>query len=664
MNKTINLNIGGTVFNVDEDAYELLNKYIESIKIYFKNIDEDGEIIKDIESRIAENLSKNISRTSSSVSILDVKKVITVMGTLNDFKEIYDDQNEDDFSETKSTKRLYRNPQDKVLGGVASGIANYFNIDPVIIRIIFLTLLFVGGFGLIAYIIFWIGIPSKDGSEVLLDKRLYRDKEDKVVGGVAMGISNYLSVDVSIIRVLFLISIFFGGLGVLIYLLLWIITPEATTISQKMRMSGHSINLKNIEEFIKNKINPVGKSESPLEKILLFPFRALGPIVDGTVKLIRPAFNIFLGGFLFILSLVVIFFSVFLLLNHLEVIDQIPVHILNSETNLEIDGINFSIIVNEIPLVILSTIYLNLFLTLTLLIMMMTKILFNRSLVRLPLSMSLFFVWLILLSFNSIALPMIADKWNKEGKIDEWKNSGVIENFSIENFSSKTYNISDFNKIDISVPAKVSVKESDMFSVEVFTSEKNLKNLIVRKNSDDELEILSKNYKWNWGWNSSDIKIQINLPSLTSLDLSGATQTDVEFEMIDRLELELSGAAHLDIHSDISNLNAKISGASDFELDGKVIVSVLRISGASRLDLEGEGEKMDVRVSGASKFDGRDFVVSSIEIASSGASSAYIHSLADVSIKASAASSVYDYGNGNIKDFDISSAATYKKRSL
>ncbi len=664
MNKTINLNIGGTVFNVDEDAYELLNKYLESIKIYFKNIDKDGDIIKDIESRIAENLSNNISSTSSSVSILDVKKVITVMGTLNDFKEIYDDQNEDDFSETNSTKKLYRNPQDKVLGGVASGIANYFNIDPVIIRILFLALLFVGGFGLIAYIIFWIGIPSKDGSEVILDKRLYRDKEDKVIGGVAMGISNYLSVDVSIIRTLFLISIFFGGLGVVVYLLLWVITPEATTISQKMRMSGYSINLKNIEEFIKNKLNPVGKNESSFEKILLFPFRALGPIIDGTLKIIRPAFNIFMGGVLFLLSLVVIFSGVFLLLNHLEVINHIPVHIFDSETNLQIDGINLSVIVNEIPLAILFALYLNLFLTLTLLIMMITKFLFNRNLVGFPFAITLFFLWIILLSFNSIALPILVDKWHDEGKIDEWKSTGVLEDFSYDNLTSKSYDIKNFDKLHIRIPAIVSIKESDNFTVEASASDNHLKNLVVRKNSVGELEIYSKNKNWNWGRNTNGFKILITLPVIQSLDISGATRADLDFSTIERLDLELSGAADLDVHSDISNLNAEVSGASVFDLNGKVLVSNLRVSGASRLDLEGKGEKMDLRVSGASKFDGKNFIVKSIEILSSGASTSYIHSSEDVSIKASAASSIYDYGKGSIKDLDISSAASYKNRSI
>ena len=139
MNKTININISGTVFNVDEDAYDLLYKYLESIKKYFSKIDADGEIVADIESRIAENFLSSISSQNNSISISDVKNVIKVMGTLDDFKEIYEDvdkEEESNTSEEKKPKRLFRNINDKVIGGVASGISNYFKIDPLITRII------------------------------------------------------------------------------------------------------------------------------------------------------------------------------------------------------------------------------------------------------------------------------------------------------------------------------------------------------------------------------------------------------------------------------------------------------------------------------------------------------------------------------------------------
>ena len=82
-----------------------------------------------------------------------------------------------------------------------------------------------------------------------------------------MGVANYFSVDVSIVRILFLISIFFGGFGVLIYFILWFITPEATTVGEKMSMKGYSVTLENIEKYVEEKINPEDKEENILMKI-------------------------------------------------------------------------------------------------------------------------------------------------------------------------------------------------------------------------------------------------------------------------------------------------------------------------------------------------------------------------------------------------------------
>ena len=316
MNKTININISGTVFNVDEDAYDLLYKYLESIKKYFSKIDSDGEIVADIESRIAENFLSSISSQNNSISISDVKNVIKVMGTLDDFKEIYEDvdkEEESNTSEEKKPKRLFRNINDKVIGGVASGISNYFKIDPLITRIIFITMAFLGGFGLLAYIICWIGIPAGNDSESIIRKRYYRDSDEKVLGGVAMGVANYFGVDVSLIRILFLISIFFGGFGVLIYFILWFITPEATTVGEKMSMKGYSVTLENIEKYVEEKINPEDKEENILMKIILFPFRIAVPVLNGFIKLVAPFIKIALSIILFSASVAIIFVIVLLL---------------------------------------------------------------------------------------------------------------------------------------------------------------------------------------------------------------------------------------------------------------------------------------------------------------------------------------------------------------
>ena len=665
MNKTININISGTVFNVDEDAYDLLYKYLESIKKYFSKIDADGEIVADIESRIAENFLSSISSQNNSISISDVKNVIKVMGTLDDFKEIYEDvdkEEESNTSEEKKPKRLFRNINDKVIGGVASGISNYFKIDPLITRIIFITMAFFGGFGLLAYIICWIGIPAGNDSESIIRKRYYRDSDEKVLGGVAMGVANYFSVDVSLVRILFLISIFFGGFGVLIYFILWFITPEATTVGQKMSMKGYSVTLENIEKYVEEKINPEDKEENMLMKIILFPFRIAGPILNGFIKLVAPFIKIALSIILFSASVAIIFIIVLLALNQFELLDQASADI--RVNLLVLDGVNLGAIINEIPTAIMSSLYLNLFLTLILMIMMITKFLFNRQLFGLPGSIVVFFVWLINTSFNGIAIPVLIEKWEKDGIVDEWIESGVLDSYNNYQTYTKSFEIKDFDGLRVSIPANIVIRESDAYLVKIDATEREFENLVVEKTSGDILRIYSERDRWRWNeWkNENKTSIVIEMPNINILQASAASNTDIEFSSIEDLTIRLSGASDLDLNSDVSNLIANISGASDVDIDGKVKSSNFKISGASDVDIEGTGEDLVLRASGASTFDGRDFNVGTISLIVSGASTAYVNSIDKLNVDASSASSVYHYGTGSIDDFDISSAASFKNR--
>ena len=665
MNKTININISGTVFNVDEDAYDLLYKYLESIKKYFSKIDSDGEIVADIESRIAENFLSSISSQNNSISISDVKNVIKVMGTLDDFKEIYEDvdkEEESNTSEEKKTKRLFRNIHDKVIGGVASGISNYFKIDPLITRIIFITMAFFGGFGLLAYIICWIGIPAGNDSESIIRKRYYRDSDEKVLGGVAMGVANYFSVDVSLVRILFLISIFFGGFGVLIYFILWFITPEATTVGEKMSMKGYSVTLENIEKYVEEKINPEDKEENILMKIILFPFRIAGPILNGFIKLVAPFIKIALSIILFSVSVAIIFIIVLLALNQFELLDQASADI--RVNLLVLDGVNLGAIINEIPTAIMSSLYLNLFLTLILMIMMITKFLFNRQMFGLPGSIVVFFVWLINTSFNGIAIPVLIEKWEKDGIVDEWIESGVLDSYNNYQTYTKSFEIKDFDGLRVSIPANIVIRESDTYLVKIDATEREFENLVVEKTSGDILRIYSERDRWRWNeWkNENKTSIVIEMPNINILQASAASNTDIEFSSIEDLTIRLSGASDLDLNSDVSNLIANVSGASDVDIDGKVKSSNFKISGASDVDIEGTGENLVLRASGASTFDGRDFNVGTISLIVSGASTAYVNSIDKLNVDASSASSVYHYGTGSIDDFDISSAASFKNR--
>ena len=431
MKKNLNINIGSRVFNIDEDAYDLLSKYLESIKKYFEKINIDEDISNDIENRISEKFN-SILKNRESLNIDDINNIIKEMGTLDDFKEAYNDFDTNDFSnqnnESKTTgkgKRIYRNTSDKVIAGVASGLANYFSVDPIIFRLIFIVSLFTG-FGLIAYIIFWIGIPANDSGKINENKRLYRDGDNEILGGVAYGLGNYFGIDPALVRVIFILSIFIGGFGILAYLILWVSIPEAKTVGEKMNMKGYPLTLENIEKFIKEKLSKKDGEENLFVKIILFPFRIIGPIILGIISIIIPVLKILLSFILFVFSIVIIVFLIVFTLGAINLIGYQD-FIIGSIDGLYISGINLSIIIAELPFHLQLSIFSFLIVALLFIIIIITKVLFinkNNFSNRL---IGLFFIGVILFIFNLMVLDDTIDKWEESGQIDEWIDEGVIK---------------------------------------------------------------------------------------------------------------------------------------------------------------------------------------------------------------------------------------------
>lgn len=172
MKKTFTINISGTVFHIEEDAYEMLQKYLINLKNHFGGGEEGKEIIADIEARIAEIFSEKSSDERKVVTIDWVNQVIETMGTPEDFMEEDSDEEDSFTSEAKRKRRLYRDPDHRVIGGVCGGLGAYFNMDPVILRIIFAVLFFVtSGAALLAYIILWIAVPKALNTAQRLEMR-------------------------------------------------------------------------------------------------------------------------------------------------------------------------------------------------------------------------------------------------------------------------------------------------------------------------------------------------------------------------------------------------------------------------------------------------------------------------------------------------------------
>jgi phage shock protein PspC (stress-responsive transcriptional regulator) len=170
MNKVFNINLGGYPFVMDDEAYYKLDKYLNTIHKHFKKSEGCEEIVSDIESRIAELFNEH-AKGQPIISMRDVEGVMEIMGTPQDFgaEDMADEDTSSSSKKRFSTgRRLYRDTDDKVIAGVCSGLASYFGVaDPLIFRLIFVVLFF-GGVGPIAYIIFWIAVPkAKTSAEKL-----------------------------------------------------------------------------------------------------------------------------------------------------------------------------------------------------------------------------------------------------------------------------------------------------------------------------------------------------------------------------------------------------------------------------------------------------------------------------------------------------------------
>jgi len=216
MKKTFSINLGGRLINIDEDAYEVLHKYLEALKQRFGNESERNEIVHDIESRFAELVLAAIHGVKDSVGIAEVNAAIAQMGspeaiageeqttTTNTGKQQTEQKKEEVYS---VAKKLFRDGDDKVLGGVISGLAHYFGLgDPTWLRLAAFALAF-----------FSIGSP------------------------------------------------------VLVYVVLWMVIPEAATTAQKLQMRGEPVNINNIEREVRDAVNRVGewgKKQTMADKIL------------------------------------------------------------------------------------------------------------------------------------------------------------------------------------------------------------------------------------------------------------------------------------------------------------------------------------------------------------------------------------------------------------
>jgi phage shock protein PspC (stress-responsive transcriptional regulator) len=162
MNKTVNINLGGLLFHIDEDAFQKLTHYFEAIKRSLSNTSGQDEILKDIEMRVGELVTEKHSNEKQVISFKEVEEIIAVMGRPEDYRIDGDEPIEATYipTGTKTTKKLYRDSENGMIGGVLAGLGHYFGVDKVWLRIFLLIMVFAWGIGIWAYLILWIAMPE------------------------------------------------------------------------------------------------------------------------------------------------------------------------------------------------------------------------------------------------------------------------------------------------------------------------------------------------------------------------------------------------------------------------------------------------------------------------------------------------------------------------
>ena len=286
MNKTVNINLAGIFFHVDEDAYKVLRNYLDTIKMSFKNTEGSLEIIADIEARIAELFSELLQSKAEVISLKEVEDVIAIMGQPEDYldEEALNEEQPsfDSQSNTNINKKLYRDISDRYISGVCSGIGHYIGLDSLWVRLILILLLFVS-----------------------------------------------------------------AGTIVPIYIILWVLVPEAITTADKLRMTGQPINVSNIEKKIKDGFSSVSDGVKQVD------FKKHGnqikssskTVVDGLIKvlsvgltlfgkfigliLIIVSISMFIGLISFVLSINIIDFVNLPLSNEIQLTTNIPAWLLS-----------------------------------------------------------------------------------------------------------------------------------------------------------------------------------------------------------------------------------------------------------------------------------------------------------------------------------------------
>ncbi len=541
MKKTITINLNGIVFNIEEDAYEKLNKYFDSIKAHFAGYDDGQEILNDIEARAAEKFSARINAANQVITLRDAEKFIKTMGTV---EAITDGQPGEKQHKEQNAKKLFRDANNAYIFGVASGLAAYFGVKPIIFRLAFF------------------------------------------------------------------ISLFFGGAGIIIYIILSLVVPEAKTTADKIEMRGDTVTLSAIKETAREKIETAKKnlkSIGPVRRISMATGKALGKGIKifAIVILAIIGISIIISAVAGIIGIIFGFGTIMFSADSPYLDFPVREILPNASFYIAWTALALVAIIPMIFLLILGT-----------------SIVRRKSSINLISGLSLLMVWVISLTAVGIFAIKAAPQFEEKIRVMETAEK-----------TTKTYDLKDFGKIDSNGQYNIVIAKGEDFKIEAAGQANDIERLEL--SVDNGMLKIKNGENWHICFfcliRRNPLSINIIMPSLESFKSRGVFKADVNGFNQEEIKLDLGGVGE----TSLNIFTQKLFLAAD---------------GVTKTILTGSSALMQAEMNGISSIDGLEFPIKEIMISTSGASKAKIWAVEKLNAEANDASRIYYKGEPKITE--------------
>lgn len=583
MKKALTISIAGTVFTIEEDAYQILDEYLQSIKNYFGHQEDSKEIINDIEARIAERFLER-SNATGPVTLDDVNNMISIMGRVEDFEGSTSSNQTEQKANYQGPRRLYRNPDDIWVMGVASGIAAYFGIDPLLTRLGFIILTFITGFfpGIVIYFILALIIPSAETSAQKMQMR----------GGPA----NLQSFKESM-------NEYSAN-----------IKTEGKHFGEKLKNTSNEFaaNIKKSASGLKEQWKHHDHHESEKKYENARPEGIVQNRPNGLVGLIRSMVRLvfkLVGFAIKLVATLAIILAVFVfiaLVFHFHPFNTFPIAEVMSW---------------PMYYVVITLVFLAAILPLSLLSLIGNVVMLRGKPKELYGAIGIIGTWFgVLLVIFFLGLSYGPTIRNRINALPQYQQA------------TKTFDVKDFKNITVHGAANVHITEGKDYSIIVSGLQQNIDGITAHLDADTVVfdETDHNNFCFfcmNIGDNR--LKYEITAPAIHGASLSGASS--------------ISGTM-----TSTSTVNLKLQGASSANLTVVAPETHLDASGASRITLTGSSANVNLNLEGASRFNGQNFISTTTTVEAYGASRANVNVSSVLNVSAHGASRILYYGSPKV----------------